>query len=427
MTTATEIATPDYQAVPTKEPKVAYIMSRFPKLTETFILYEMLALEQQGVRVEVFPLIREREEVMHPEARSFVERAHFQPFISWPILQAHLYFLARRPRTYLKALWALLYGTWGSFRFFTGALGLFPKTVFFARQMIADKITHIHAHFASHPTAAAFLIHRLTDIPYSFTAHGSDLHRDQRMLREKMEEAEFVVTISTYNQGIKLRVGGEPIRHKLVRIPCGVDTQIFQPSVTNKHESTTTPFSILCIGTLHEVKGQGYLLEACRQLKERGIWFFCHFVGDGPDRKSRIEQVTRTELEKFVCFHGPKSQTDLIHLLHKMQVVVAPSVLSRDGRREGIPVALMEAMASGIPVVASRISGIPELVENEQTGLLVSPKDATALADALERLYQNPALRLRLQSAAREKILREFNLHTNAAKLAQRFTRQVPL
>src|SRR5262245_15230909 len=110
-------------------PKVAYIMSRFPKLTETFVLYEMLALEQLGVQVELYPLLRERATVMHPEAVAMLDRAHFQPFLSWPILRAQMRFLRRKPRAYLGTLWALLRSTWGSLNFFFGALGIFPKAV----------------------------------------------------------------------------------------------------------------------------------------------------------------------------------------------------------------------------------------------------------------------------------------------------------
>jgi hypothetical protein len=172
----------------------------FPKLTETFILYEMLAMQSEGVQVETYPLLREKTEVIHPEAKSFVEAAHFQPFLSLPILRANLHFLLRKPRKYLRTFWTLMRANWGSFRFLTGALGVFPKSAFFAYEMKAEGIDHVHAHFASHPAAAAFVIHRLTGIPYSFTAHGSDLHRDRHMLREKVAEAAFVVAISNYNK-----------------------------------------------------------------------------------------------------------------------------------------------------------------------------------------------------------------------------------
>lgn len=403
-------------------PKVAYIMSRFPKLTETFILYEMLAVEQHGVQVELYPLLRERATLLHPEAASLVERAHFQPLVSWPILRAHLHFLRRKPRAYFGALWTLLRATWGSRRYFVGALGFFPKIVYLAQLMAGHGITHVHAHFASHPAAAAFVIHRLVDIPYSFTAHGSDLHRDRHMLREKAAEAAFVVSISRYNEEIIATECGGQFRDKVLVVHCGVDTRVFQPCPEDsQREPSARPFTILCTGTMYEVKGHTYLIEACRLLRERGVDFVCHLVGDGPDRPALTKQVAQAELADRVHFHGRRTREEIAQLVCRAHVVVAPSVPTRNGRREGIPVVLMEAMSSGVPTVASNLSGIPELVEDGQTGLLVPPRRAAALADALQKLSEDEDLRHGMGRAGREKVLREFDLHTNAGKLAALF------
>jgi len=405
--------------------KVAYIVSRFPKITETFVLYEMLAVEQRGVQVELYPLLRERTTVMHPEAKPFVKRAHFQPFISWPILRSHLYFLRKKPRAYLNTLGTALRATLGSFRFFTGILGIFPKTVYFAHLMKDQGIDHVHAHFASHPAAAAFIIHRLTSIPYSFTAHGSDLHRDRHMLREKVAEAAFVIPISNYNKEMIIEECGQQVEDKVIVIHCGVDTQVFQPCPEKaQHRQSTSPFNILCIGTLHEVKGQTYLIEACRLLHERGVDFGCHFVGDGPDMATLTKQVTRLGLTERICFHGRRTREDIAEMLQKADVLVAPSVPTKNGRREGIPVVLMEAMASGVPVIASSISGIPELVKDGHSGLLTPPHDAQLLADAIERLYHDPALQQHLRTAGREKVVHEFDLYTSAAELVQIFGKE---
>jgi len=402
--------------------KVAYIMSRFPKLTETFILYEMLAMRQQGIQVEVYPLLREHEDVMHPEAVQFVEVAHFQPFISLPIVRANLHFLWKKPFVYLKTLWDLLRANWGSFNFFTGMIGIFPKTVLFAYQMRADHVQHVHAHFASHPAAAGFIIHRLVGIPYSFTAHGSDLHRDRHMLREKVTEAAFVAAISEYNKELIVSECRGNYREKVNVVHCGVDTAVFRArSHETPYEKGKKPFMILCVGTLHEVKGQAYLIAACRQLRERGFNFECHFVGDGPDKKSLSELVEQVGLSDKVRFHGRLTRDEIARLLLDADVLTAPSVPTSDGRREGIPVVLMEAMGSGVPVIASNLSGIPELVNDQLTGLLVPPRDATSLADALECYLKDPGLRRRLGRAGREKVVGEFDLNKNAARLAQYF------
>jgi glycosyltransferase involved in cell wall biosynthesis len=416
---------PQVEAAPPapRAPRVAYMMSRFPKLTETFILYEMLAVQAQGVTVELFPLQRERTTVMHPEAAPLVARAHYQPLLSGAILRAQWHYLRRKPRAYLGALRDLLRANWGSARYFVGALAFFPKAVRFAQLMEAAGIDHLHAHFASHPAAMAFVIHRLTGIPYSFTAHGSDLHRDKHMLCQKVAEAAFVVTIARFNQEIFVAECGASARDKVRVIHCGVDTEAFQPR--RAQPDLAGPLQILCIGTLHEVKGQTHLIEACRLLRERGVEFVCRFVGDGPDEPMLRAQVAQAGLADAVHFEGRKTRQEVIALLNAADVVVAPSVPSRDKRREGIPVVLMEAMGAGVPVIASDLSGIPELVEHEVSGLLVPPGDAAAIASALERLAADPALRARLGQGGRDKVLREFDLATNAARLVELFSGSV--
>jgi colanic acid/amylovoran biosynthesis glycosyltransferase len=399
--------------------KVAYVMSRFPKLSETFVLGEILALEEQGVDVELYPLLRERAQVVHPEAAALCERARFQPFLSLPILRSQLYFLRRSPRRYAGALWALLRGTWGSPNFFVGALGIFPKVAHAARLMEAEGVAHVHCHFSNHPAAAGFLIHRLTGIPYSFTAHGSDLHVDRHMLREKVAEAAFVVPISEFNRDVILRECGADAAGKLAVIHCGVDTELFRPRDADPPDRLL--FSVVCLGTLHEVKGQTYLVEACRLLAEEGIRVDCTLIGEGRDRRALERQIADAGLDGRITLAGRRTRAEVAELLLSADVLVAPSVPTRKGKREGIPVALMEAMSGGVAVVASDISGIPELVENEATGLLVPPRDAPALADALRRLHDDLSLRRRLGLAGREKVVREFDVRKSAGALARRF------
>jgi glycosyltransferase involved in cell wall biosynthesis len=172
------------------------------------------------------------------------------------------------------------------------------------------------------------------------------------------------------------------------------------------------------------VKGQTYLIEACRLLKERGVDFMCHLVGDGPDWPALTEQVAQAGLADRVHFHGQRTREGITELLQRAHVVSVPSIPTSSGRREGIPVVLMEAMASGVPVVASGISGIPELVEDGQNGLLV-PRNPQPLADALERLHDDPKLCRRLGRAGRDKVVREFDLYTNVAALTQHFSTEV--
>ncbi len=399
--------------------KIAYIMSRFPKITETFILYEILELAKCGVSVEIYPLLRTAEPVRHSEAERLAERAHYHPFLSLPILCAQWYFIGRRPRAYFKTWAEVLRGTFGSANFFIGTLCIFPKVVRFAYEMVHQGITHVHAHFANHPAVAGLIIHRLTGIPFSFTAHGSDLHVERRMLAEKVEAAEFVATISSFNKELMIQECGEGVRQKIHVIPCGVDPDIFTPHYRSDCDD---PFTILSVAWFEEVKGHKYLIEACRLLRDRGIDFECRFVGDGRLRREIETQIEQLGLQDAIHLLGPQPRAEVAKMLSEADVMALHSVPTQRGDIEGIPVVLMEAMASEIPVVASRLSGIPELVDHGRTGLLVPPRDTTAIANALHMLWEDRELRCGLGQAGREKVLREFNLKTNAKKLAKLFT-----
>jgi glycosyltransferase involved in cell wall biosynthesis len=398
--------------------KVAYVMSRFPKPTETFVLQEILEIEARGVEVEIFPLLRGPMRVVHPEARRLVERAQYQPFLSWSILFANLRLATRSPLAYFGVLWTVLRATSGSLNFFVGALGIFPKSVRFASEMERLGVTHIHAHFANHPAAAAFIISRLTGIPYSFTAHGSDLHVDRHMLREKIDAAAFAVTVSDYNKELMVDECGEDVRRKIQVIHCGVDPALFAPA---EEKPPQRPFRILCVASFEEVKGHVYLVEACRLLERRGVDFECRLVGEGPQREKIAARVRQAGLSSRVRFEGVRTRDGVRQLLSEAHAVVLASVPTRNGKREGIPVALMEAMASGVPVVASRLSGIPELVETGREGILVAPRDSAALAQALESLSDDPELRRQMAAAGRAKVLREFDLAANAGRLLAAF------
>lgn len=403
--------------------RVAYLTTWFPKLSETFVLNEMRAVERQGVQIELFPLRRGREKIVHAEAAEFVRRARYTPTVSLAIAWDLLRTFVTQPLTMLATLTTCLWANLGSRRYLAGALMYFPKAVHLACQMQRLRIQHIHAHFASHPALVAFVIHRLTGIPFSFTAHGSDLHRDQHMLREKVREAAFVVTISEFNRRVIHNVCGGHCNDKIMVVHCGVDTNAFRRAEQANASHTAAPsgITIYCVGTMHEVKGQTYLLRAVRKVIDQHRSVQLHFIGDGPDLAKCRQLSNELGLNDVTTFHGHMRRSDvLMHLAHA-DIVVAPSVPTRDGRCEGIPVALMEAMASGAAVVASRLSGIPELVRDELNGLLVAPGDVDGIAQAIDRLIVDSSLRRALAMAARQTVVEDFNQELSARQLATAF------
>jgi glycosyltransferase involved in cell wall biosynthesis len=376
-------------------------------------------MDRAGIHIELHPLLRQTGEPVQPAAERWVGRAHFLPFLSLPILRSQWAFLRdpRRRRRYVRALVDMVRGTLRSPNFLLGGIGIFPKTVHASLAMVDEGVDHVHCHFANHPALAGWLVHRLVGIPYSFTAHGSDLHVDRTMLPTKVAEAAFVVTISRDNQALIETTAGPRASGKVDVIHCGVDPAAFSPV----ERSTQGPLRIVAVGTLHEVKGQAHLIDACKLLVERGVDVTCRFIGDGPDRDALTARIAEHGLAGSVTLAGRMTSDAVAAELAGVDVLAAPSVPTRGGKREGIPIVLMEAMAAGLPVVASRLSGIPELVTDGVDGLLVPPGDAVALADALARLAADPALRARLGAAGRATVLREFDVDRNAALLAARF------
>ena len=413
---------PELPRPPAESFRVAYLMSRFPKITETFVLGEMVEMKRLGVDLSIFPLILERVDVRHPDVDAVADDVVHRSLASWALWGGNLLLLLTRPWRYLSTLARVIGANWRSRRFLLGALGSFPKAARYARDARQLGVDHVHAHFASHPAMAAWVVHRLSGIPYSFTAHGSDLHMDQTALDLKIADASFVVMVSDYNRRFVLERLGDSVASKLEISRCGVALDVFseKPSRDAVSERVDRPFRVLAIAALREVKGHRYLLEACRRLKEKGIALECRLAGDGPLADTLRELVREEGLEDVVEWLGALPRPRILEELAAADVCALTSIQDRHGRREGIPVSLMEAMASGVPVVASLISGIPELVEDGVEGLLTEPKSAESIAAALETLQESAELRTRLGAAGRAKVERHYDLARNVGLLAAR-------
>jgi colanic acid/amylovoran biosynthesis glycosyltransferase len=390
-------------------------MSRFPLISETFILSEILELERLGFRVEVFPLIREYPAVVHPEALRIAERTRHQSPFSASSLAAQLYWLRTQPRAYLRTWWRAIWGNRTSPRFLLRAFFVVPQAAAYARCARRLGVRHIHAHYATHPALAAYTVTMLTGIPYSFTAHAHDIYVERPMLAEKIRRARFVVTISDYNKSLLQELYGACAARKTFVVRCGVDPDLFTPRSTRR----TTPATLICVASLQDYKGHEYLIQACARLKREGRDFRCVLVGDGDDRDHIVHDVRDRGLQGEVVFAGAQPRERVRELLRESNVLVLPSVVTESGKKEGLPVVLMEALASGLPVVASAISGVPELIRHRQTGLLVPQRDSAALANAIGELLDDPALRERLSRAGREHVIEHYEIRKNVRRLAE--------
>jgi glycosyltransferase involved in cell wall biosynthesis len=398
------------------------VVSRFPLLTETFVLNELLAIESLGWPVELFAIRHQHEPVTQAAARRLESGVHY-PNIPHTTA-ANVRLLMRHTEQWLRLLRLTVVGNACSARFLARTLLVLPVSIGWAEQMQALHVRHVHAHFGSYPAFAALVAARLQGISFSFTVHAHDLFADNVMLAEKVRRANFVVTISEFNRDWLASLVGQEHARRIHVIHCGVDGRAFRFSGTLP---TAGRHLVLSVAALREYKGLENLVEACRLLRvaapeER---FLCRIVGDGPLRGTLERQIRRCGLEACVELAGACDQQTIRRLLAQADTFVLPSVVARSGYMDGIPVALMEAMASGVPVVASRLSGIPELVRDGQTGLLVPPGNAAAIQGAILRCWREPALSAARALQARRLVEREYDLQANAHELAALFAQHL--
>ena len=397
--------------------KIAYIMSRFPHLSETFILREMNELTRHGADIALYPLILQKQSVVHAEAQQWISEARYVPFFSQAVLMANLRASLSLPR-YL-GLWKQTLSE-NSHRpnFLLRSMALLPKAFQMAELMQQEGITHIHAHYATHPALVAWLIHQITGISYSVTVHAHDIFVRTAMLSTKLRDATFIAAISEFNREYLAHLVGPWARDKTYIVHCGVDSGAYQ--ARTRPLADNERFELINVGSLQPYKGHSYLIQACALLKKQGIPFRCRIIGGG-EQNALKNLIAQAGLEDVVQLMGPQPQSEVARLLPTAHCYVQPSIITPTGKMEGIPVAIMEAFACGLPVVATSLSGIPEFVRPGHTGYLVPPEDPVALANRLANVYHNPKRAHELAQAGRAFVQEEFELSTNVQRLGTLF------
>jgi len=293
----------------------------------------------------------------------------------------------------------------------------FLEAVYVAREMEKRGISHIHTHFAAGAASVAMIVHRLTGIPFSFTAHAFDLYKDPILLVEKIRSAEIIATISEYNKTYMKKLVPEIDGAKIHVIHCGIDMEVFTP-VPRESDGA---IRILSVGRLEEKKGHRYLIEACSILKQRAVDFRCMIVGEGVERDALQALIDAYGLQDSVVLKGAVFQEEIRAFYEDTDIFALACVSAGNADIDGIPVVLMEAMAMEIPAISTNISGIPELIEDGGNGMLVPQRDADALAEAIHRLIQDESLRETIRRNGRITVERAFDLRSEGAKLMDLF------
>jgi colanic acid/amylovoran biosynthesis glycosyltransferase len=389
-------------------PTVGYLLERFPRFTQTFCAREVAELYRQAMPIEVFSLYRPKEAI--PEIKGLDQvRVHYLPSTKNPLLIAKAHLLSPR----LEKIWAKD-GDRRDKRRFREAVHLGPI-------LRRDGIAHLHVHFASIAAHTAWWLKRLFGITYSFTGHANDLFCPKPGYRIKLDDlirdATFVVAVTDYSAN-RLRQEFPRAQQKIVRVYNGLDLSVFKSAVPKAR-----PFRILSVGRLIEKKGWRYLIEACALLRDNGCSFDCRIIGDGPEAKALQQLILQLRLTEFVRLVGPRSQSEIIDLLAGSSLFVLPAIRDRNGDSDNLPTVLIEALASGLPVVATKVAGIPEIVEEEANGLLVPEKDSIKLASAIERLSRDGSRLQAFGMASRRIAERRFALEITVGQLRKLFMR----
>jgi len=399
--------------------KLLYITAQAPYgRGETFVIDEMLAAKEVRRNLLIIPR-NPTKEVFHQEARSLLSNTIWLPLTNFKMLYIFLISLITKPRV-LKTLLSIVRNS-RTLKILSKNLMITPKGVFIANLLQDKGVNHIHAHWGSTTATMAYVASCLSEIHWSFTLHRWDI-TENNMLREKVKSAKFVRCISEHGKNELLEIIGEEYKEKIKVIHMGVEIPKNIPEYEER-KSNIRRFTIVTPANLVEVKAHMYLIEACSILIKQGIENFqCIFYGEGPLRTELEDLIKEKGLNNYIKMPGAIPHEKLI-IMYKNRVinaVILPSITTDKGEHEGVPVALMEGMSYGIPVISTNTGGIPELI-GDGSGIMVEEKNAKTLAGAIERLILDKKLYRMLSLRGRGKILKEFNIKENVENLLSLF------
>lgn len=412
---------------------LAMVLKGFPRISETFISNEIQLLEEAGLRIHIFSMRSPREGFSHASVSRIKAPVTYLPeslFWGLPrLMAANARLAASAPRAYRRGLRLMLsrhagtpkQHTW--LKHFLQAGYMLQAISSKAAHASNDRqplITHIHAHFAHSPSSVALYAAEMAGLPFSFTAHAKDIYtQDEDRLRAKMRRASFVVTCTRYNERHLRQLRGASACPPIHTIYHGIDLSLFTPPT--RDDQPRPPYAILTVARLVPKKGLSTVLHALRLLRDQGLEFTYTLVGDGPRRGAILALVRELALTDQVRLIGTIPHEKVLDLYAQADLFVLGCRQAEDGDRDGIPNVVAEAMAMHVPVAATNISGLPELVEQEHTGLLAPSNDPPALAAHMRRLLTDEASRAVIIPAARARVEAVFDNRVLARELAQIF------
>src|SRR5437773_1400419 len=386
--------------------RFAYLFERFPSFGQTFCYREVTELDRQGAAPPIFSIRNPKGEPPQDWDARIVKRVHYLPEEK-EVLDDVQRALKKRKLT-PEIVTAL--DEWGRR---TDFLRLY-QAVYVGLRLQELGVRHVHAHFAGMASRTAFWINKFFEISFSFTAHANDIFSPRQFeigLDKLVDTARAIVTETDYAARF-LRERFSRRADRVHRIYNGLDLAEF-----GRADFSSSPPVIIAVGRLIPKKGFGDLIRACALLAERGKSFRCEIIGEGPLGNELRRQIDELCLQNNVVVTGAKPQTHLRRRLAAANIFVLPSVIDPDGGMDNLPTVIMEAMATGLPVVSTNIGGIPEMIIENETGFLVQPSDAPAMTDAIGKVINDPSLAQRLGDSGYDRAQRLFSIDKNVRKL----------
>lgn len=405
---------------PAGRARLAYLVSRYPAVSHTFILREVRHLRKLGFDIEVAsinPPDRDEAQMTADEREENARTYYIKRHGLAGALMAHLKALLH-PINYAYGLLRALRLGGVNLRQIAYAFFYFTEALMLARWMKSRGLSHLHVHFASAAANVGLVLKGFHPVNLSLTVHGPDEFYDApgQWLRQKIAAADFIVCIGAYAKSQLMHLSPAQQWYKFEICPLGVSPQDYVPMQRAANDGT---FNVLCVGRLAPAKGQRILIDACRHLRDEERDIRLVLVGTGPDEQALKDYSIAQGLEGMIEFAGALNQDEVKARYANADAFALASFA------EGIPVVLMEAMASGVPVVATRITGIPELIRDGQDGLLVAPSDTDALSGALARLMDDKPLRNQLARSGRKRVTQRYQLERNVHRLGEIFRQHI--
>src|SRR5215471_18729508 len=402
--------------------RLGYLYSRYPVISQTFCDAEMLALERRGIELVIGSVYPPLTSLRHEYIARLSASIHYAP------PQEILKLFERIAKNNGKWPRHLVEEHEGKYGPMAKPEQRARNALYFAEFFARSGVDHVHVHFANRAAHTAVFLKEISGVPFSVTAHGQDFMKDlgsDDLLREICAAAEFVAAETDYSRDL-LRQRCPDSATKIHRVYNGIDLKRFPMPRDLTERPAVAPYRpprIVSVGRLVAFKGFDDLIDACAELARRRIEFVCDIIGDGPQRETLQAKIEQLDLSSRVNLLGSLSQGAVLEKLQDADIFALPSTTDAQGATDVFPTVILEAMAPARPVVSTRLAGIPELVVDGETGVLVSRSDSTALAQALEQLLRNPDLRLRFGHAGRDRIEQHFRIENTVVSLMEMFER----